>query len=378
MCGCVKRISERLLSLFGGNAIELDDEEEQDLEANVISSVEEKKTVISTDDTIVEGLLPANIEQEIEKKGVLLRVQAESGTFYNITKVIGKGGFGEVYQADVEQEGSGVDVKLPSRVAIKAEKSIRLNMEIRILNKMRGFIHFCTLYDRGFDPRSENSYMIMTLLGPNLSFIRKAMPQQHLTLSTAIRCGIQMLHAIEELHSQGFVSRDVKPSNFAIGLPNEQRRLLYMLDFGIAQAYLNENGEPYPPNNNCAWRGTARYCALANHRRYSPSPKDDIESWFYSMVELILGRLPWAHFGKYGQFKVFGMKLACRGYHQEYFFGGIPPELFEILTSVHEYSYYSKPEYSKFYSTLMRIMKANEISFSDDYDWEHVFKEYIQ
>ncbi|KAI6205794.1 hypothetical protein M3Y94_00832800 [Aphelenchoides besseyi] len=377
MCGRVKRISERLLSLFGGNAIEFDDEE-RDLEANVISSMEEKKAVELTDDTIAEGLRQAKKERKIEKKGVLLRVQAESGTFYNITKVIGKGGFGEVYQADVEQEGSGVDVKLPSRVAIKAEKPISLNMEIRILNKMRGFIHFCTLYDRGFDPRSENSYMIMTLLGPNLSFIRKAMPQQHLTLSTAIRCGIQMLHAIEELHSQGFVSRDVKPSNFAIGLPNEQRRLLYMLDFGIAQAYLNENGDPYTPNNNCTWRGTTRYCALANHRRYSPSPKDDIESWFYSIVELILGRLPWAHFEKNARQKAYKMKVNCRDRYRNLFIGAVPSELDEILTSIDEYSYYSKPEYSKFYILLIRIMNTNEISFSDDYDWEHVFKEYIQ
>ncbi|KAI6173851.1 Tau-tubulin kinase 1 [Aphelenchoides besseyi] len=375
MCGRVKRISDRILSLWRGNAIELDDEE-RDLEENVSSSMKDQKTAELSDDTIAEGLRQAKKEQEIEEKGVLLQLQAESGTFYNIMKIIGKGGFGEVYQADVEQEGAGV--KLPSRVAIKAEKAISLNMEIRILNKMRGYVHFCTLYDQGVDPRSGNSYMIMTLLGPNLSSIRKAMPRQRLTLSTAIRCGVQMLHAIEELHSQGFVSRDVKPSNFAIGLPNEQRRLLYMLDFGIAQAYLNENGDPYPPNNNCTWRGTTRYCALANHRRHSPSPKDDVESWFYSMVELIAGRLPWTHFEKYAKQRAYKMKVGCRDRYRDLFIGAVPSEFDEMLTSIDEYSYYSKPEYSKFYIALIRVMDNHEISFSDDYDWEHVFEEYIQ
>jgi len=53
--------------------------------------------------------------------------------------------------------------------------------------------------------------MVMTLHGLSLDKLRRQQPKQHFTLSTTLRLAVQMLDAIEILHSVGFLHRDVKP-----------------------------------------------------------------------------------------------------------------------------------------------------------------------
>ena len=54
----------------------------------------------------------------------------------------------------------------------------------------------------------------------------------------------QMLAGITELHRVGFLHRDVKPNNFALGLDGTT---VYMLDFGLARRFKDINGEIIPP-----------------------------------------------------------------------------------------------------------------------------------
>jgi len=53
--------------------------------------------------------------------------------------------------------------------------------------------------------------MIMSLQGRNLDRLRRQQPKQHFSPSTTLRLAIQMLDAIEALHSVGFLHRDIKP-----------------------------------------------------------------------------------------------------------------------------------------------------------------------
>lgn len=56
--------------------------------------------------------------------------------------------------------------------------------------------------------------------------------------ASSMRSSLQCLHAIEELHSIGFISRDVKPDNFAVGIPGKLQRLVRMIDFGICSRWI--------------------------------------------------------------------------------------------------------------------------------------------
>ena len=45
---------------------------------------------------------------------------------------------------------------------------------------------------------------------------------------------VQTASAIQAMHDEGYVHRDVKPSNFCVGLGDSDKS--YVLDFGLARA----------------------------------------------------------------------------------------------------------------------------------------------
>jgi len=51
----------------------------------------------------------------------------------------------------------------------------------------------------------------MQLQGKNLAELRRAQPRGAFSLATTLRLGLQILRAIESIHSVGFLHRDIKP-----------------------------------------------------------------------------------------------------------------------------------------------------------------------
>ncbi|VDO82548.1 unnamed protein product, partial [Onchocerca flexuosa] len=96
--------------------------------------------------------------------------------------------------------------------------------------------------------------------------------------------------------SCGFLSRDIKPGNYAVGLEiNKQHRRFFLFDFGLARRYLDKNGKHQKSRGEIGWRGTTRYGSLRAHQKQDLGRRDDLESWFYCLVEITCGMLPWRH-----------------------------------------------------------------------------------
>jgi len=109
-----------------------------------------------------------------------------------------------------------------------------------------GTAHFCLSCLPNSNAPSDHEhvlqpcqYMVMELLGSNLMHLVKQRPNRQLSLSTVSRLALQMVRAIESLHEQGFVHRDVKASNFVMSLDSSSCRLI---DFGLARRYRNDDG----------------------------------------------------------------------------------------------------------------------------------------
>lgn len=72
---------------------------------------------------------------------------------------------------------------------------------------------------------------------------------------------------------------------------------VYLLDFGIARRYLNENNELKTPRAAVPFKGTVRFASLSCHRNKEMGPKDDCESWLYLLLDMLVPTgLPWKRF----------------------------------------------------------------------------------
>ena len=167
---------------------------------------------------------------------------------WRIIHKIGGGGFGQIYEAYDKLYRKLVAVKVESNS--QARQGIR--MEVTVLRQIQNREHVCELLSAGAS--TLYNFMIMTLLGSSLSQLRGSLPVQCFTLSTSLRVSLQILEAIESVHSIGFLHRDIKPSNFAIGKKN--LRQIFILDFGLARRYTDHDQHVRPARPEAGFRGS--------------------------------------------------------------------------------------------------------------------------
>lgn len=99
---------------------------------------------------------------------------------------------------------------------------------------------------------------------------------------------LKMLQSIENTHKAGVLHRDVKPGNFVRGRAGQpDSEDLYLVDFGLAKDHISAEGEVYPPRSTTEFRGTLPYASLAAHFKKELGRKDDLWSFFFSMLEML-------------------------------------------------------------------------------------------
>ena len=115
---------------------------------------------------------------------------------------------------------------------------------------------------------NDRRFMSMQLLGDNLSTLRKNCTATNCRFSwnTTRYLGQEMLRALKEVHTVGYIHRDVKPSNFAMGRAELSDSRVYIIDFGLAKRYKDpRTGRHIPFKDNKQLTGTARYASLNTH-----------------------------------------------------------------------------------------------------------------
>ncbi len=169
------------------------------------------------------------------------------GGRYTIKRILGMGGFAEVYQ--------GVDQVLDRDVAIKilnftakktpgvsaqqvAQDTLeRFRKEARILANLKDPATI-TLFDFGSQDDGK-LYMVLELIeGNTLHDILNA--QGPLDVYSAVRVLVQTLESLREAHLFGLLHRDIKPANIMIFRHVDDPWRVRLLDFGIAKA-IEEN-----------------------------------------------------------------------------------------------------------------------------------------
>ncbi|KAK9817868.1 hypothetical protein WJX72_003406 [[Myrmecia] bisecta] len=217
-----------------------------------------------------------------------------------VGKRIGDGGFAEVYEgqdkADPEKKYA-IKIeryKMKEGGAAKREISVLRDIELKALVKLQACPQVVRLVKGGLAQHNQHVFIVMERLGLNLADLRRTLPGNRFQPDKVKAYGVSMLHALEGVHRGGYIHRDVKPANFALSANPEEAGTVYVLDFGVARRYLDEQGQVLPMRTDYhQFRGSTTYASVNALNRVDLGRRDDLWSWLYMLVEMLNGSLPW-------------------------------------------------------------------------------------
>jgi eukaryotic-like serine/threonine-protein kinase len=154
---------------------------------------------------------------------------------YEITRHLGSGGMGDVYQATDTKLGRGVAIKLlPEAFTHDADRATRFEREARLLASLN---HSNIAAIHGIEESGGRKFLVMELVpGETLAQRIKRGP---IPIDEALPIAKQIADALESAHENGIIHRDLKPANIKV---TPQGRVK-VLDFGLAKAFAGEAAE---------------------------------------------------------------------------------------------------------------------------------------
>ncbi len=150
----------------------------------------------------------------------------------------------------------------------------------------------CSLRHHGSE--DGRAFFVMQLLGANLVQMVRKDYGGRVPLDAAKVLAASLLNALEGLHREGFVHRDVKPANFALDRPSADPVVgaWMLIDFGLARRFRDAAGAVLPERQDAGFRGSTTYASVNAHEGKDLGRRDDLWSWFYTVVEMIEGETP--------------------------------------------------------------------------------------
>ncbi len=151
---------------------------------------------------------------------------------YRLVRMLGKGGMGEVFEAE--------DLRLGRRVAIKFLKSGSPEQVARFIREARAQAsveheHLCKLYEVG--EGEQGPYIVMQLIqGDSLADMT-----DDLTLEQKLLVMQKSAEALHAAHRAGLVHRDLKPGNIMLEQTSGGELKPYVLDFGLARVAADDD-----------------------------------------------------------------------------------------------------------------------------------------
>lgn len=269
---------------------------------------------------------------------------------YTIISLLGQGGFGDVYKV-VDSDGKEFAMKTEYLNAPKRA----LKAEVNIMKKLSGPC-FPKVYADG--ETEALYYLVMELLGPSISDIRRA-HQNFIGSEFTYNFALHSLDVIHQFHECGYIHRDIKPSNFLIN--RNQVYPLMLIDFGLSKPYIDfETGRILPPGNG-HYIGTKKYASLNAHRKNDLGRCDDLYSWFYALIEMKKGRLPWRNVRELedvAKMKEKQTDLLIKPY----------PELTKIYNYLNKLNFEDEPDYEYLKSIISNEMIGKGY-YPENFNW---------
>ncbi len=207
---------------------------------------------------------------------------------YEITGVLGEGGFATVYKARQLNIQRDVAIKIlnPGTDARTAR-----SFEERFLREARtaaqiNHSNVVSIYDFGFTDQTRQPYIAMEMLdGHDLE--EELQQNGPMESQRALRLFCEALEALGEAHKLGIVHKDLKPSNLFLCAPGSRRELLKIVDFGIARVHELE-GKKLTGTGQIL--GTPQYLAPEYIQSQIATPALDVYQMGLILIEMLTGK----------------------------------------------------------------------------------------
>ncbi len=200
---------------------------------------------------------------------------------YEIIGYVGKGGFSRVFKIKDKFLGRFCALKIMSPELLRDEEMVeRFKREAKLYSELE-HPNIVPIYEVGF--YNNVGYIIMKFIeGRTLKdIIRKNAP---LELSDIVSYSLDILSALDYMHSKGIIHRDIKPANIMI--ENKTGRAI-LTDFGLARKL---DTEDFTKSGEIL--GTPHYLSPEQAKGLKLDRRTDIYSFGITLFEMATGRLP--------------------------------------------------------------------------------------
>ena len=206
---------------------------------------------------------------------------------YQIERLLGAGGMGDVYRARDTRLGRTVALKiLPIHLRSEPQLLGRFEREARAIAGLDD-PYICTLHDVG---RHEDiDFLVMELIeGETLAERLRNGP---LPIDEAVRHGTRDAEALAAAHDKGIIHRDIKPSNIFVTKGGHVK----VIDFGLAkESSLFHSSESTQEDRTQpgVTIGTLLYMSPEQALGQPLDPRTDLFSLGVVLFECLTGELP--------------------------------------------------------------------------------------
>lgn len=250
-----------------------------------------ENSIVQTASAVGGGLPPPPVVESIERSTVEEEFATDQTTIrqglnipgYEIDRVLGRGGMGEVYLARQESLSRMVAIKVLSQeLARQDDFVIRFEKEAAALAAL-SHPNIVGIIDRG---RTGDTYFFVMDFVEGHS-LREMLRDGPLPPDQAVNLIAQVCNAIEYAHSKGVIHRDLKPENILIDMQGQVK----VADFGLA-GIIGGDERLHLTKTDTAM-GTFQYMAPEQRRNSRDvDGRADLFSLGVMLYELITGEVP--------------------------------------------------------------------------------------
>lgn len=205
---------------------------------------------------------------------------------YRIEGIIGRGGFGSIYEAEDLEIGRTVALKLMGSNLVSTlddDKTVeRFRREATVAGQIN-HPNILTIYDVEFSKDATIFYVVMERLR-GVDLYHELQTSGAMSVERAVRLMIPALRGLGIGHEQGIVHKDLKPANLFLVDAGSTSERMCIVDFGVARV-LHEN--KHTMTGGLA--GTPRYMAPEYVEHGEVTARVDVYQMGVILAEMIQG-----------------------------------------------------------------------------------------